>query len=188
MISEKLYLIFIALINFPLSFQVNILILYNNCYIILTTYLLDSALEPSYNLSKNLLLLPWILKLIVDMVNDQPPWYSLIENPKKLCHSNWRTLPLKPVLRLNIINLSPRIPIYVLAFFGIQKLSSFNEGRKDRSSSYLAYHLKKRKTFHLSIFFWNKIFEILSLNLSGVLTWIVIAFYESSLTKFIYIK
>ena len=26
--------------------------------------------EPSYNMSKNLLLLPWILKLIVDTVND----------------------------------------------------------------------------------------------------------------------
>ena len=35
--------------------------------------MLDSALEPSYNLSKNLLLLPWILKLIVDMVNDSTP-------------------------------------------------------------------------------------------------------------------
>ena len=35
--------------------------------------MLDSALEPSYNLEKNLLLLPWILKLIVDMVNDSTP-------------------------------------------------------------------------------------------------------------------
>ena len=32
---------------------------HNNCYVILTTHLLDSALEPSHNLSK-----------IVDMVND----------------------------------------------------------------------------------------------------------------------
>ena len=31
-------------------------------------------LEPSYNLSKNLWLLPWILKLIVDMEMIQPPW------------------------------------------------------------------------------------------------------------------
>ena len=31
---------------------------------------IDSALEPIYNWSKNLLLLPWILKLIVDIVND----------------------------------------------------------------------------------------------------------------------
>ena len=51
----------------------NMLTLYNNCYVILTTNMLDSALEPSYNLSKNLLLLPWILKLIVDMVNDSTP-------------------------------------------------------------------------------------------------------------------
>ena len=35
--------------------------------------MLDSALEPSYNLSKYLLLLPWILKLIVDMVNNSTP-------------------------------------------------------------------------------------------------------------------
>ena len=48
----------------------NILTLYNICFVIITTYMLDSALEPSYNLLKNLLLLPWILKLIVDMVND----------------------------------------------------------------------------------------------------------------------
>ena len=32
--------------------------------------MLDSALEPSYNFSENLLLLPWILKLIVDKVDD----------------------------------------------------------------------------------------------------------------------
>ena len=30
-------------------------------------------LAPSYKLSKNLLLLPWILKFIVDMVNDSTP-------------------------------------------------------------------------------------------------------------------
>ena len=39
---------------------------FNNIYI-------DSALKPSYELSKNLLLLLWILKLIVDMVNDSTP-------------------------------------------------------------------------------------------------------------------
>ena len=48
--------------------------LYNNCYVILTTFMLDSALEPSYNFSKNLLFLPWILKLKVDMVNESTPW------------------------------------------------------------------------------------------------------------------
>ena len=53
----------------------NILTLYNICYIILTTYIIDSALEPSYNLSKNLLLLPWILKLIVIMVDDSTPLF-----------------------------------------------------------------------------------------------------------------
>ena len=59
-------------------------------------------------------------------------------------------------------------------------------GKTYWSFSYLAYHFKKRKTFHLSISLWNNIFDILSPNLSGVLTRIVIAFYEPSLTKFIY--
>ena len=35
--------------------------------------MLDSDQEPSYNLSKNLLLLPRILKLIKDMVDDSTP-------------------------------------------------------------------------------------------------------------------
>ena len=35
--------------------------------------MLDSVLEPSYHLSKNLSLLPWIQKLIVYMVNDSTP-------------------------------------------------------------------------------------------------------------------
>ena len=58
---------------FPLSIQMNILTLYNNCCVILSKHMLDSALEPSYNLSKNLFLMPWKLKLIVDMVNDSTP-------------------------------------------------------------------------------------------------------------------
>ena len=35
--------------------------------------MVDSAIELIYNLSKKLLLLPLILKLIVDMVNDSTP-------------------------------------------------------------------------------------------------------------------
>ena len=35
--------------------------------------MLDSDQEPSYNLSKDLLLLPRILKLIKDMVDDSTP-------------------------------------------------------------------------------------------------------------------
>ena len=35
--------------------------------------MLDSDQEPSYNLSKNLLLLPRILKLIKDMIDDSTP-------------------------------------------------------------------------------------------------------------------
>ena len=47
--------------------------------------MLDSALEPSYNLSKNLLL-PWILKLILDMVNDSTPLlYQLLNIFKYVC-------------------------------------------------------------------------------------------------------
>ena len=71
--NKRINSLFIAVIYFPLSIQMNILTLYNNCDVILTSYMLDSALEPSYSLSKNLLLLPWILELIVDMVNDSTP-------------------------------------------------------------------------------------------------------------------
>ena len=39
-------------------------------------YMLDSDQEPSYNLSKNILLLPRILKLIEDMVDDSTPLIS----------------------------------------------------------------------------------------------------------------
>ena len=66
----KAKFLFIAVIYLSLSIQKNILTQYNNCYVVLTTYMLDSDLQPSYILSKNLLLLPWILKLIEDMVND----------------------------------------------------------------------------------------------------------------------
>ena len=53
----------------------NILTLYYICYVILAMYMLDSDQELSYKLSKNLLLLPRILKLIEeffleDMVDD----------------------------------------------------------------------------------------------------------------------
>ena len=51
----------------------NIVTLYYICYVILALYMLDSDQEPSYNLSKNLLLLPRILKLIEDMVDDSTP-------------------------------------------------------------------------------------------------------------------
>ena len=50
--KTRIHYLFIALIYFPLSIQMNILTLYNNFHIIFTTYMLDSALEPSYNLSK----------------------------------------------------------------------------------------------------------------------------------------
>ena len=51
----------------------NILTLYYICYVILAIYMLDSGQEPSYNVSKNLLLLPRILKLMKDMVDDSTP-------------------------------------------------------------------------------------------------------------------
>ena len=58
--------------------------------------MLDSDQEPSYNLSKNLLLLPRILKLMKDMVDDSTPLiklevfeamksdHSSLENPQNL--------------------------------------------------------------------------------------------------------
>ena len=46
-------------------------------------YMLDSDQEPSYNLSKNLLLLPRILKLIEDMVDDSTPLIR-VPDPDKL--------------------------------------------------------------------------------------------------------
>ena len=45
--------------------------------------MLDSAIEPSYYLSKNVLLLPWILKLIVDMVNNSKEIKLLYINLRK---------------------------------------------------------------------------------------------------------
>ena len=47
--------------------------IYYICYVILAMYMLDSDLEPSYNFSKYLLLLPRILKLIEDMADDSTP-------------------------------------------------------------------------------------------------------------------
>ena len=41
-------------------------------------YMLDSDQEPSYNYSKNHLLLPRILKLIEDMVDDSTPLYLVV--------------------------------------------------------------------------------------------------------------
>ena len=58
-------------------------------------FMLDSDQEPSYNLSKNLLILPRILKLIVDMVNDSTPLY--ISKALHICMYNtadfiWKVL------------------------------------------------------------------------------------------------
>ena len=55
-----------------------ILTLYYICYVILAMYMLDSDQEPSYNLSKNLSLLPRILKLIEYMVDDSTPLFRAI--------------------------------------------------------------------------------------------------------------
>ena len=41
--------------------------------------MLDLAQKPSFNLSKNLLLLPRTLKLIVEMVNDSTPLIYIIK-------------------------------------------------------------------------------------------------------------
>ena len=88
--KKRINFLFIAVIYFPLSIQMNLLLLtlYNNCYVILTTYILDSAQEPTYNLSKNLLLLPLILKLIVyNMLNDSNPcdYFKALNSQKEIC-------------------------------------------------------------------------------------------------------
>ena len=44
--KKRINFLFIAVIYFPLSNQTNILTLNNNCYVILTSNMLDSALEP----------------------------------------------------------------------------------------------------------------------------------------------
>ena len=44
--KKPLNFLFIAVIYFPLSIQMSLLTLYNNCYLILKTYMFDSALEP----------------------------------------------------------------------------------------------------------------------------------------------
>ena len=73
--KEHINFLFVAVISFPLSIQMNILTLYDNCYVILTKHMLDSVLKNSDNLSKNLLLLPLIQKLMLDMVNYSTPLY-----------------------------------------------------------------------------------------------------------------
>ena len=71
--KKRIDFLFKAVIYFQLSIYMNILTLYYICYVILAIYMLDSDQEPSYNLSKNLLLLPRILKLTEDMVDDSTP-------------------------------------------------------------------------------------------------------------------
>ena len=61
-------------------------------------YMLDSDREPSYNLSKNHLLLPRILKLIEDMVDDSTP--LLILEEKIRLKVDWIVLLRDPINRL----------------------------------------------------------------------------------------
>ena len=81
--KKKIYMnfLFLAVIYFLLSIQLNIWTLYNSCYAILSTYVCLWLISPranSYNLSKNLLVLPWILRLIVDTVNDSTALLMLL--------------------------------------------------------------------------------------------------------------
>ena len=112
--------LFIAVIHIPLSIQKNILTLYNNCHIILATYMLDLALEPSDNLWKNLLLLPWILNLIVDMVNDSTSLILQLKTCSKVvsfvilcipCYlsSIFIIVTLLTLYDFNFISMSPRL-------------------------------------------------------------------------------
>ena len=54
----------------------------------MTPRMLDSDLEPSNVLSKNLLLLPLILNLIVDMVDDSTPLYKFKDSQYGLYMTN----------------------------------------------------------------------------------------------------
>ena len=51
--ENRIHFLFIAVIYFLLSIQMIILTLYKNCYVSQTTYMIDSALEPSYNVEKS---------------------------------------------------------------------------------------------------------------------------------------
>ena len=50
--EKRINFLFIAVTYFQLSIQMNILTQHNDCYVFITTYMFDSALEPSYNLSR----------------------------------------------------------------------------------------------------------------------------------------
>ena len=66
-------------------------------------YMLDSDQEPSYNLSNNLLLLPRILKLIEDMVDDSTPLTCVLINDGAIAMENAqeKTKPYPQILLLN---------------------------------------------------------------------------------------
>ena len=51
--EKRIHFLFIAVIYFPLSIQMNISQIYYYCYVILTANMLDSALESSYNVVSN---------------------------------------------------------------------------------------------------------------------------------------
>ena len=74
--EKSINFLFIAVIYFPLSIQMNILTLYYIC-ICKCIHMLELDQEPSYNLPKKFLSLPRILKLIEDMVNDSTPLNTL---------------------------------------------------------------------------------------------------------------
>ena len=93
-------------------------------------YMLDSDQEPSYNLSKNLLLLPRILKLMKDMVDDSTPLlmpflsvfspYLLISIPYSLCDRIlWNVLYVEPksIARGWVRMLYCRFTISLLGFY-----------------------------------------------------------------------
>ena len=90
----------------------NILTLYYICYVILAMYMLDSDQEPSYNLSKNLLLLPRKLKLMKDMVNDSTPLIIPSQNithmSQKGCNKHLYTLAYFNIIMRKYKILKPR--------------------------------------------------------------------------------
>ena len=99
----------------------NIQTLYYICYVILVMYILDSDQEPSYNLSKNLLLLPRILKLIEDMVDDSTPLLYLLLPKTQFTNS------LPWLMRIESMNSTTSRKCLNVISFGIELKAIYSE-------------------------------------------------------------
>ena len=139
----------------------NILTLYYICYIILAMYMLGSDQGPSYNLSKSLLLLPRILKLIEDMVNDSTPLLMVRtqkyflgsikknSNKKKILNNKLKTrldFPELPFYKYYQLN-----NVFMQVFFSCINIYVF-ETRKARKKNFASKGKILRKISKLHLF------------------------------------